>query len=98
NAGTATVRLLSSFAESDTISDLLRSLRVRSNVFCLALMDAPWGFGVPAREVASFHIVLTGRAVLEVEGAPPLTLAAGDLIVLPHGDEHVVRDRAGSPV
>jgi AraC-like DNA-binding protein len=92
------MRLLSTFADSDTISDLLRSLRVRSNVFCLATMHAPWGFGVPAREVASFHIVLEGAGVLEVDGEPPLQLARGDLVVLPHGDTHVVRDRPGSPV
>ena len=92
------MRLLSTFADSDTVSDLLRSLRVRSNVFCLATMRAPWGFSVPARDVASFHIVLDGGGVLEVDGEPPLELARGDLVVLPHGDAHVVRDRPGSAV
>jgi AraC-like DNA-binding protein len=91
------MRLLSTFPDSDTISDLLRSLRVRSNVFCLATMRAPWGFGVPARDVASFHIVLDGGGVLEVDGEPPVELGRGDLVVLPHGDAHVVRDRPGSP-
>jgi AraC-like DNA-binding protein/mannose-6-phosphate isomerase-like protein (cupin superfamily) len=94
----ASMRLLSTFADSDTVSDLLRSLRVRSNVFCLATMRAPWGFGVPAQDVASFHIVLDGGGVLEVDGEPPLELARGDLVVLPHGDAHVVRDGPGSAV
>jgi AraC-like DNA-binding protein len=92
------MRLLSTFADSDTISDLLRSLRVRSNVFCLATMRAPWGFGVPAQDVASFHIVLDGGGVLEVDGEPLVEVAHGDLVVLPHGDAHVVRDRPGSAV
>ena len=92
------MRLLSTFADSDTISDLLRSLRVRSNVFCLATMRAPWGFGVPARDVASFHIVLEGGGILEVDGEPPLQLSRGDLVLLPHGDAHVVRDGPGSAV
>jgi AraC-like DNA-binding protein/mannose-6-phosphate isomerase-like protein (cupin superfamily) len=91
------MRVLSTFPDSDTTSDLLRSLRVRSNVFCLATMRAPWGFGVPARDVASFHIVLDGGGVLEIDGEPPVELGRGDLVVLPHGDRHVVRDRPGSP-
>src|SRR5919197_1480961 len=92
------MRLLSTFADSDTISELLRSLRVRSQVFCLANMRAPWGFGVPAREVASFHIVLDGGGILEVGGEQAVAVGRGDLVVLPHGDAHVVRDRPGSPV
>jgi AraC-like DNA-binding protein len=93
-----TVRLLSTFAETDTMSDVLRSLRVRSTVFCLALLDAPWGIGVPRRDVASFHLVLAGRGTLEVEGREPLPVVADDLVVLPHGDAHVVRDSPESPV
>ena len=92
------MRLLSTFADSDTISELLRSLRVRSQVFCLANMRAPWGFGVPAREVASFHIVLDGGGILEVGGEQAVAIGRGDLVVLPHGDAHVVRDQPGSPV
>jgi AraC-like DNA-binding protein/mannose-6-phosphate isomerase-like protein (cupin superfamily) len=93
-----TVRLLSTFPEADITSDVLRSLRVRSTVFCLALMDAPWGFSVPRRDAAAFHLVLAGSGVLEVEGKEPVVLASGDLIVLPHGDAHVARDAPGSPV
>ena len=91
------MRVLSTFAETDTLSDVLRSLRVRSTVFCLALMDAPWGFDVPARQVASFHLVLEGRGLLEVEGERPLDIGAGDLVLLPHGDAHAVRDRLDTP-
>ena len=91
------MRVLSTFAETDTLSDVLRSLRVRSTVFCLALMDAPWGFEVPGREVASFHLVLEGRGLLEVEGEQPLEILAGDLVLLPHGDAHAVRDRLETP-
>jgi AraC-like DNA-binding protein len=93
-----TVRLLSTFPEADLTSDLLRSLRVRSTVFCLALLDAPWGFSVPRRDAAAFHLVLAGGGVLEVEREEPVALAPGDLIVLPHGDAHVARDAPGSSV
>lgn len=92
------MRLLSTFADADTVSDLLRSVRVRSTVFCVALMDAPWGFAVPERDAASFHLVLEGKGLLEVEGGAPIALASGDLVVLAHGHAHAVRDQPGSPV
>ena len=92
------MRLLSRFADTDVVSDVLRALRVRSTVFCLAEMRRPWGFAVPARDVASFHLVLSGGGVLDVEGEEPVALGTGDLAILPHGDAHVVRDVPGSPV
>jgi AraC family transcriptional regulator, alkane utilization regulator len=92
------MRLLSSFADADTVSDVLRSLRVRSTVFCLAQLDRPWGFAVPARDVASFHLVLAGGGTLDVANEEPVLLEPGDLAILPHGDPHVVRDEPGSPV
>jgi AraC-like DNA-binding protein/mannose-6-phosphate isomerase-like protein (cupin superfamily) len=92
------MRLLSSFADADTVSDVLRSLRVRSTVFCLAELDRPWGFAVPARDVASFHVVLTGGGILEVDDEEPIRLDTGDLAILPRGDAHVVRDETRSRV
>jgi AraC-like DNA-binding protein/mannose-6-phosphate isomerase-like protein (cupin superfamily) len=96
--GLLTVRLLSTFDEADTMSEVLRSLRVGSTIFCLALMDAPWGFRVQQREIASFHLVLEGEGVLEVDSGQTVALAAGDLVVLPHGDAHAVRDAPASDV
>jgi AraC-like DNA-binding protein/mannose-6-phosphate isomerase-like protein (cupin superfamily) len=92
------MRLLSTFRDADAVSDVLRGLRVRSAVFCLAELRRPWGFAVPARDVASFHIVLTGGGILDVQGEEPVELDTGDLAILPHGDAHVVRDVPGSPV
>ncbi|UYY60344.1 AraC family transcriptional regulator [Sphingomonas sp. S2-65] len=40
---------------------------------------------------AQFHIVTRGSCVLERTGLGDLTLNAGDILLLPHGDSHVVR-------
>lgn len=40
---------------------------------------------------AQFHIVTRGACILERPGLGQLTLAAGDILLLPHGDSHVVR-------
>jgi AraC-like DNA-binding protein len=81
------------FGESDVPGELLRDLRIASTVLCRSLMGAPWGFGVAGRDSGSFHVVLAGRGTLEVDGgAGPVELRAGDLVVLPKGDAHWLRD------
>jgi len=92
------IRTLSTFPPDDTLSELLRSLRVQSTLFCLAEMGAPWGFAVPRRRVASFHLVLDGEAWLTRDGEEPLRLLSGDVAVVPRGDPHELRDAPGSPV
>jgi AraC-like DNA-binding protein len=62
-------------------------------------MRAPWGFGVDARGNPSFHAVTRGRCYLEVDGdETALALRSGDLVLLPHGSRHWLRDAPSSPV
>jgi AraC-like DNA-binding protein/mannose-6-phosphate isomerase-like protein (cupin superfamily) len=82
----------------DVVSDLLRAVRVRSSVYCRSHMGAPWGFGVEAHGNPSFHVVVRGRCWLTVDGeAEALPLRTGDLVVLPAGPRHWMRDAPGSP-
>jgi AraC-like DNA-binding protein len=54
---------------------------------------------VAARASPAFHLLTSGSAWLEVEGGQPAArLLAGDLVVLPRGHGHTVRDSPGSPV
>jgi AraC-like DNA-binding protein/mannose-6-phosphate isomerase-like protein (cupin superfamily) len=82
----------------DVVNDLLRAVRVRSSVYCRSHMGAPWGFGVEAHGNPSFHVVVQGRCWLTIDGeAEPLALRTGDLVVLPTGPRHWMRDAPGSP-
>jgi AraC-like DNA-binding protein len=47
---------------------------------------------------AKFHVVLHGAASLALDAAAPVGLACGDLVLLPHGDGHIMQDQPGSPV
>jgi len=85
-------------ATDDGLSGVLRQVHVRSVVYCLSDFTAPWGFSVEDSPVAKFHVVLAGEAALTVGGAEPVRLAAGDLVLLPHGDGHAIVDQAGSAV
>src|SRR5438270_5406764 len=62
-------------------------------------MTAPWGFKVPAVGVPAFHLMAGGSGWLEVVGLRrQVQLSGGDLVILPGGDAHAVRDRPTSPV
>jgi AraC family transcriptional regulator, alkane utilization regulator len=86
------MRRLGEFPDPDGLSELLLRLTVSSTVYCF-FMSSPWGFKVPARAVPAFHILTAGGGWLEVEGRPePIRLSAGDLVILPRGEGHLVRD------
>jgi len=69
------VELLTATRDDD-LSALLERINVRSAVFCLSDLGAPWGFWVDGSATAKFHLVLDGRAVLTLEepGAGPAEL------------------------
>lgn len=93
------MRGLGKFPDPDGLSQLLLRLTVTSTVYCLSHMSSPWGFRVAARPRPAFHLLTSGSAWLEVEGrADQVRLNAGDLVILPRGEGHVVRDSPRSPV
>jgi len=82
----------------DLLSELLRSVGFSSTVLCRSELTAPWGFEVKARGFGAFHIVLQGTCCLEVDGvAEQVWLGGGDLVILPRGSAHIVRDAPSSP-
>jgi AraC-like DNA-binding protein/mannose-6-phosphate isomerase-like protein (cupin superfamily) len=92
------MELLNDFDTADPISRVLRVVRIRSTVWCRSLLGAPWGFGVRAHGNPAFHVVTSGRCWLEVDGEPgQFALSAGDLVVLPTGPRHWMRDDPASP-
>lgn len=61
-------------------------------------MRAPWGFSVQAHGNPTFHVVTAGDCWLALEGdGPPLHLRTGELVLLPAGPTHHVRDELSSP-
>ncbi|EPX63960.1 Transcriptional regulator, AraC family [Cystobacter fuscus DSM 2262] len=83
----------------DLLSDILRDLRLESTVLSVFELHAPWGLRKQRLEGgAPFHVVIEGRCVLRMEHKKPTELAAGDLVVLPHGDAHTLSSSASAPV
>jgi len=79
-------------------ADLLRGIRLRSSLYYRPELRAPWGFGI-ADHGPTFHIVVRGGCQLQLEGlANPVALAAGDFVVITHGDTHTMRDSPDTQV
>jgi AraC-like DNA-binding protein/mannose-6-phosphate isomerase-like protein (cupin superfamily) len=78
----------------DSLSKLLRLVNVHSSVYCLSDFRAPWGFHVDDSAVAKFHLTLDGRGVVMLDSGERANLEPGELIVLPVGTGHTVRDRS----
>jgi AraC-like DNA-binding protein len=90
-------KTVAGYAGEDAAERLVRDLRIGSSVLCRSVMAAPWGFGIAGRDVGSFHMLLEGRGWLEVDGsAAPIELGRGDVVVLPTGRAHWMRDSPGS--
>jgi AraC-like DNA-binding protein len=74
------------------IDNLLHSIRFRSSAYYRPELRAPWGFSI-GRRGPTFHIVSHGKCWIEVKGvAKPVQLSAGDFVVIPRSDSHVIRD------
>ena len=83
----------------DLLSDILTRLSLRGTLYFRTSFTEPWGVRVPAhRDVARFHFAHRGEAVVRVDGQTrPVTLAQGDLVIIPHGAAHVLSCRHTGP-
>src|SRR5687768_15673356 len=84
----------------DVLTDVMQTVRVRSNLYGRAEFTAPWGIRVthgPGR--AGFFVISRGSCWLEVDGIEnPVPLAGGDFIFLPQGGTYNLRDAMNSVV
>ena len=90
----------------DVLAEVLKALRAQGAVFLCSDFTAPWGIvSPPANEVArmlalpggdcvEFHVVAAGSCWVRVHDQPPVEARAGDIVILPRGDEHTL---ASSP-
>ncbi|WP_343612736.1 AraC family transcriptional regulator [Novosphingobium sp.] len=79
-------------APRDALTSLAPMLRVRPELQDYCRFGGDWCARHDPEESgwAAFHIVLKGSCVVERAGQAPVALQAGDVLLLPHGDGHVV--------
>lgn len=91
----------------DRLSDLLRVVRLDGAFFFAVEAAEPWSVvTLAARELTprimpaaehliSYHILTAGRCYGGLLGEEQVELVAGDVIVFPHGDAHVMASAPG---
>src|ERR1700680_1635450 len=92
------IKLLTSFAGQDLVTEILRSITLKTVVFGRAQLRAPWGLHVDLPGKAVFHIVLRGKCWLRTDGANHVPLTCGDTILFPHADAHDMNDHPSTAV
>ena len=75
----------------DALTDILQDLRLSSSFYARSELRAPWGLAFSVKDGPSFHVIITGRCWLRLDGER-MPLEAGDLVLLPHGEEHQLAD------
>jgi AraC-like DNA-binding protein len=91
----------------DVLSDLLRAVRLRGAIFYYIEGADPWvAEAPPAREILpgimpgaermiEFHGVIRGSCWAAIVGESPIRLEAGDVVLFPQGDPHVMSSAPG---
>lgn len=82
----------------DVLAEVLATLQLSSTVYCQSeIRKTDWALHFAPSSGAVFHIVSAGGCWLALD-EQTYPLAAGDVLVLPHGAAHRLYDRAGAPV
>jgi AraC family transcriptional regulator, alkane utilization regulator len=82
----------------DALSEVLKTFRLSSTLYCRTEATAPWGVRFEKRDVAAFHAVRAGTCcVQQPRSQRKISLAPGDLIVFPQGDAHSLSDAPDRP-
>lgn len=94
----------------DALSEVLSAVRLSASVFFDIVAKSPWVAEKPpavqtARDVVpgaqhamEYHVITSGRCWLSLVGdsaSDPIKLGEGDIVVMPHGDPHVVSSEPG---
>src|SRR4051812_32753911 len=87
----------------DTVSEVLKDVKLQGAMFYNGEFFSPWSVRAPesstyaaylcpgAEHVIIFHLVLEGQASAMINNEK-VSLAAGDIVIFPHGDPHILQN------
>jgi AraC-like DNA-binding protein len=91
----------------DAFSEILSGVKLSGALFFSAEFSAPWCFASPASTTLApllapgaphlviYHFIIDGSAFVQLPDGQSLELGAGDIVVLPHGDQHIMTSARG---
>lgn len=86
----------------DVLSEVLKVIKLQGALFYNGEFSYPWcvnassaralarHFAPAAEHVMMFHLLTEGRAFVRLESGEQVMLGPGDLVMIPHGDRHVM--------
>ena len=81
----------------DPLGEALHFLRMSGVLYSRADFSEPWGMELPPiAGCLMFHVMISGRCWLDVEGAELSLLQQGDLALVPHGEGHRLLSEPGA--
>jgi AraC-like DNA-binding protein len=91
----------------DALSDVLKGVRLTGAIFFDVDAFAPWAAAAPRSSalvpmimpgvdhIIEYHVIAEGSCFVSIADEKPVRLEAGTVVVLPHGDAHVLSNPEG---
>ncbi|HEX3227703.1 MAG TPA: AraC family transcriptional regulator [Pyrinomonadaceae bacterium] len=88
----------------DVLSEVLKVVRLKGAMFYNGEFSAPWSLRSPpsrtlapyvatgAEHVIIYHLLTEGRAFVQLGDGERVALGAGEIVVFPHGDAHIIEN------
>jgi len=88
----------------DVLSEVLKVVKLQGAMFYNGEFSAPWSFRSPpscnvapfvaagAEHVIIYHLLTEGHASARLEDGERIGLDAGDIVIFPHGDAHILEN------
>ena len=77
------------------MSDIFSTIRFKTVIYFKHGFCQAWGMNIPKGKYAQFHIVTEGNCLLYLDGqSDPIQLYRGDIVILPKGRAHQLKDDA----
>ena len=81
----------------DVLTETLTDFGMTGVFYAASDLNAPWGIEIPPLPgTIVFHLVTEGELELDVDGETT-RMGVGDIVLVPRGTGHAIRDSAGSP-
>src|SRR5580700_9050266 len=90
--------------QMDVLSEVLKVVKLQGAMFYNGEFSSPWSFCSPhsrtiapyvapaARHVIVYHLLTEGRASARLVDGERIILEAGDIVIFPHGDAHILEN------
>jgi Cupin len=92
---------------TDTLSDVLKTVRLTGAAYFDIAAQAPWSVHSPARDLIlprilpgadrliAYHVVTSGRCFASLDGGEAVSLEAGEVVMFTNADPHVMSSSVG---